>query len=160
MGEETREIEVSREGSGYSVSIDGRAQVVDIATSNGVLHSLKLGNDRQYMFGYHRDGAKHEIAFSDRTVIVDLYDPLTLKRRRGGDDAEDGSSHVRAIMPGRVARVHVAAGDAVRKGQGLLILEAMKMENEIVAPRDGIVAELLVSAGQAVENGDELVRLE
>jgi len=159
-GEESREIEVSREGSGYVVSIDGRAQVVDLATSNGVLHSLKLGDGRQYMFGYHRDGTKHEVSFSDRTVIVDLYDPLSMKRKRGADDADGGGSHIRAIMPGRVVRIHVAPGDAVRRGQGMLILEAMKMENEIVAPRDGIVAELLVAAGQAVENGDDLVRLE
>ncbi|MBI2215434.1 MAG: acetyl-CoA carboxylase biotin carboxyl carrier protein subunit [Acidobacteria bacterium] len=160
MGEETREIEVSREGSDYSVSIDGRAQVVDLATSSGVLHSIKLQNGRQYMFGFHREGTKHEVSFADRTVIVDLFDPLSMKRRRSGDDGDDGSSHVRAIMPGRVSRVHVATGDAVRKGQGLLILEAMKMENEIVAPRDGVVAELLVHAGEAVESGDELVRLE
>jgi pyruvate carboxylase subunit B len=159
-GDESREIEVSRDGSGYSVSIDGRAQVVDLATSNGVLHSLKLANGSQYMFGYHRDGTKHEVSFSDRTVIVDLYDPLSMKRKRGGDDGDGGGAHIRAIMPGRVVRIHVAPGDEVRRGQGLLILEAMKMENEIVAPRDGVVAELLVIAGQAVDNGDELVRLE
>jgi biotin carboxyl carrier protein len=159
-GEETLEIEVSREGSGYCVSIGGRSQVVDLATSNGVLHSLKLEDGRQYMFGYHRDGTKHEVSFSDRTLIVDLFDPLSMKRQRSGADADGGGSHIRAIMPGRVARINVAPGDAVRRGQGMLILEAMKMENEIVAPRDGIVAELLVNAGQAVENGDELVRLE
>lgn len=159
-GEESLEIEVSREASGYSVSIDGRTQVVDLATSNGVLHSLKLEGGRQYMFGHHRDGSKHEVAFSDRTIVVDLFDPLSMKRQRGGDDADGGGSHIRAIMPGRVSRIDVAPGDAVRRGQGLLILEAMKMENEIVAPRDGIVADVLVSAGQAVDNGDELVRLE
>jgi pyruvate carboxylase subunit B len=159
-GDESREIEVSRDGSGYSVSIDGRAQVVDLATSNGVLHSLKLANGSQYMFGYHRDGTKHEVSFSDRTVIVDLYDPLSMKRKRGGDDGDGGGAHILAIMPGRVVRIHFAPGDEVRRGQGLLILEAMKMENEIVAPRDGVVAELLVIAGQAVDNGDELVRLE
>jgi biotin carboxyl carrier protein len=159
MGEETREIEVAREGSGYRVSIDGRARVVDLASANGILHTLQFDDARQYLFGYHRDGSRHEVAFGDQSVVVELFDPLSMKRRRLDDEA-DGASHVRAIMPGRVTRVQVKPGDAVKRGQGLLILEAMKMENEIVSPRDGVVAAVLVGAGQAVESGDELVGLE
>ncbi|MGK2860210.1 MAG: biotin/lipoyl-containing protein [Thermoanaerobaculia bacterium] len=159
MGDETKEIEVAREGSGYRVIVGGKPHVVDLATANGILHSLQFDDGRQYLFAYHRDGSRHEVAFSDRTVTIELFDPLSMKRRRLEDDSDE-TSHVRAIMPGRVTRVHVAPGDVVRRGQGLLILEAMKMENEIVSPRDGVVAALLVSAGQAVENGDELVSLE
>ncbi len=157
MGEETREIEVARDGSGYRVSVGGKEHVVDLATANGVLHSLQFDDGRQYLFAYHRDGSTHEVSFSDRTVLVDLVDPLSMKRRRREREDDGSASHVKALMPGRVLRVNVAAGDVVRRGQGLLILEAMKMENEIVSPRDGVVAAVLVSAGQTVENGDELV---
>ena len=159
MGEETQEIEVAREGSGYRVVVGGRPHVVDLATANGILYSLQLDDARQYLFAYHREGTTHEVAFADRTVRVELFDPLSMKRRRREDETDE-TSHVRAIMPGRVTRVHVAPGDAVKRGQGMLILEAMKMENEIVSPRDGIVAAVLVGAGQAVENGDELISLE
>ena len=62
-------------------------------------------------------------------------------------------------MPGRIVRVLVNKGDAVRKGAGLLILEAMKMENEIQSPADGVVEELFVEAGQTVDGGAELVRV-
>ena len=159
MGEETREIEVAREGSGYRVTIGDDVRIVDLATANGILHSLQFDDGRQYLLAYHRDGTTHEIAFSDRTVLVALFDPLWMKRRQR-DDVGDETSHVRAIMPGRVTRIDVAPGETVRRGQGLLILEAMKMENEIVSPRDGVISAVLVGAGQAVESGDELVSLE
>ena len=63
-------------------------------------------------------------------------------------------------MPGRVVSVHCAAGEAVSAGDRLAVLEAMKMEHTLVAPRDGVVAELLVAAGDQVEAGAALVRLE
>jgi len=69
----------------------------------------------------------------------------------------DGPTEVRAIIPGRVVSVAVAAGDAVAIGQRLLAVEAMKMENELRAPRDGTIERVAVSIGQTVELGDPLV---
>ena len=71
--------------------------------------------------------------------------------------AHHGPTTVRAIIPGRVASVAVTAGDAVATGQRLLAVEAMKMENELRAPRDGVVERVEVSVGQTVELGDALV---
>lgn len=68
-----------------------------------------------------------------------------------------GASSVKAPMPGTILGVKVAAGQAVKKGQVLLILEAMKMENEICAGGDGTVAAVRVQAGQSVNTGDPLV---
>ena len=69
-------------------------------------------------------------------------------------------TRVRAPMPGRVVRVLVAAGDAVSARQGLVIIEAMKMENELVAPREGRVREVMVTEGTSVESGRVLVVIE
>lgn len=69
------------------------------------------------------------------------------------------SGDVLAPMPGTVLKVKVAAGDTVKKGQVLLILEAMKMENEIVSPADGKVAALNVEAGKAVTAGEVMVSI-
>jgi len=89
---------------------------------------------------------------------VEIIDPLAAKRR--GASAElAGSGVIKALMPGRVVRVLVEKGAEVRKGAGLLILEAMKMENEIQAPADGTVDQLFVEAGQTVEVGAELVHI-
>ena len=66
---------------------------------------------------------------------------------------------VNAPLPGTVVAVKVAAGEAVKKGQILVIIEAMKMENEVVAPRDGTVAQVITSKGASVNSGDPLVSL-
>ncbi|MCW5893418.1 MAG: HlyD family efflux transporter periplasmic adaptor subunit [bacterium] len=68
----------------------------------------------------------------------------------------EGPPELRAVMPGKVLAVLVAAGDAVVLGQGIVVIEAMKMENELGAPRSGVVHELEVQVGQAVESGELL----
>ena len=73
--------------------------------------------------------------------------------------AAAGSEQIVSPMPGNILNVNVKVGDAVKKGQVLLILEAMKMENEILAPRDGTVAQVVTSKGAVVETGAPLVVL-
>ena len=68
-----------------------------------------------------------------------------------------GAATVTAPMPGKVLEVKVKAGDAVKSGQVLLILEAMKMQNEIMAPADGTIADVRVSAGATVNTGDVMI---
>ena len=88
---------------------------------------------------------------------VEVLEPLAylaaLSRSREG---RRGAEQVRAIMPGRVVAVLLRAGDPVLSGQGVLVIEAMKMENEIGAESDGVIAALHVNAGDAVETGDAL----
>lgn len=71
-----------------------------------------------------------------------------------------GHESLRAVMPGRVLRVLAKPGERVAARQGLLVLEAMKMENELASPRDGIIKQVLVEPGRTVEAGDLLVVLE
>ncbi len=78
----------------------------------------------------------------------------------GQSEHAHGHGEVRAPMPGLVLRIEVQLGDAVKIGQPLLIMEAMKMENEIRAPIDGVVKEIVVAPHQAVEKEDLLIRLE
>lgn len=72
----------------------------------------------------------------------------------------EGSETINSPMPGTILDVRVAAGDSVKSGDILLILEAMKMENEIMSPRDGIVASVLVAKGDSVDSGKPLVSLQ
>ena len=81
-----------------------------------------------------------------------------MKRKRREDELGEGGV-IRAMMPGRIVRVMVGKGELVRKGSVLLVLEAMKMENEIQAPGDGTVDQIFVEAGQTVESGAELVHV-
>ncbi|MCU0882755.1 MAG: biotin/lipoyl-binding protein, partial [Hyphomonadaceae bacterium] len=75
------------------------------------------------------------------------------------DDAAEAADEIKAPLPGRIAIVQAKAGDAVSKGQVLLVLEAMKMEHALAAPRDGVLGELRASAGQQVKAGDLLAAL-
>ena len=70
-----------------------------------------------------------------------------------------GAETVKAPMPGKILSVAVSAGQAVKKGETLLILEAMKMQNEIAAPHDAVVSEVRVAANQSVSTGDDMVVL-
>jgi len=106
-------------------------------------------------FGLHRTaggvtlfagGAAHHLAF---------VDPLT-----AGEQAEIADGHLRAPMPGRVVKLHVALGDRVAHGQPLVVLEAMKMEHTIQAPDSGRVSRLPFAVGDLVEEGAELAVLE
>jgi biotin carboxyl carrier protein len=152
------DVEVHRHGAGYRVRIGERWLEADLVSAGPFVRSLRLDDGTQISITHHRVGNTHEITHGGRTVTVDIIDPLAAKRRRGED--EIGSSGVvKALMPGRVVRVLVAKGDVVRKGAGLLILEAMKMENEIIAPADGTVDELFVEAAQTVESGAELLHI-
>ena len=74
--------------------------------------------------------------------------------------ASEGGEKISAPMPGKILVVEVAVGQAVKRGDNLLILEAMKMQNEIKAPRDGIIKALFVTPGKSVTSGETLLSIE
>jgi biotin carboxyl carrier protein len=80
--------------------------------------------------------------------------------RKGGHGHHHAAGELTAPMPGQVRTVNVSEGDAVTKGQTLLVLEAMKMEIRVQAPRDGVVSSVLVTGGQTVEREQILVKIE
>ena len=158
VGDDDIEVDVHRHGAGYRVRIGERTIDADFITIGDYVRSLRLEDGTQFSLVHHREGHTHEISLNGATVSVDIIDPLAAKGRRSEDEIAS-SGAITALMPGRVVRVLVTKGDTVRKGAGLLILEAMKMENEIQAPADGTVDEVSVKAGQTVERGADLVRL-
>lgn len=152
------EVEVVRHGAGYTVRIGDRTLEADLVDIGRFVRSLRLSDGTQLALVHHRNGNTHELTFGGTTISVDIIDPLAAKRRRREDEM-GGGGVVKALMPGRVVRLLVGKGDAVRKGAGLLILEAMKMENEIQAPADGTVDEIFIEAGQTVEAGADLMHV-
>jgi biotin carboxyl carrier protein len=151
-------IEVERHGSGYRVRIGDRWLYADLTNAGPYLRSLRLEDGTQLSLIHEREGNTHQISLADATIHVDITDPLSLKRKGREDEMGQGGM-VKALMPGRIARVMVSPGDSVKKGAGLLVLEAMKMENEIQSPADGRVHSVLVQPGQTVESGAELVHI-
>ncbi|HEX8407472.1 MAG TPA: biotin/lipoyl-containing protein [Thermoanaerobaculia bacterium] len=152
------DVEVQRHGTGYRVRIGDRWMEADFINIGRYVRSLRLEDGTQLSLVHHREGNTHEISVGGSTVKVEIIDPIAAKRRRR-DEEMGATGVVKALMPGRVVRVLVEKGESVKKGASLLILEAMKMENDIVAPADGTVDELYVTPGQTVEAGADLVHI-
>jgi biotin carboxyl carrier protein len=150
-------LEVERHGSSYRVKLGERWISADLITAGG-LRSLRLEDGTQFLLTHHREGTTHQITIGATRLDIDIVDPLAIRRKRGDDHLGD-SGIIKALMPGRIARVLVEKGAEVRRGAGLLVLEAMKMENEIPAPADGVIDEIFVKAGDTVEGGAELLHL-
>ena len=108
------------------------------------------------------DGRSFEVRAQNGTMWVngsrfdvEVEDPRAPKRRKSGA-AVEGQQTLKAAMPGKVVRVLVAAGDQVAAGQGIAVVEAMKMQNEVKAPAAGKVLSVAVQEGAAVAGGDVL----
>jgi len=103
-------------------------------------------------------GSTCVVAVGLRRYLVELHDPR--RWRRSGSSIEAvGPLEIVAPMPGKIARVLMKEGEKVKRGQGLLVIEAMKMQNELRAPRAGRVERVYVAEGQGVESGARLMRL-
>ena len=157
----TREVEVRTAKGEPQVLVDGvphRAEVA-VAGDDGLLSLLLDGGSWTYAARFEEGEAV--LSFHDREVRVPVED----ERRRaarlatGGPRPAVGRAEVKSVMPGIVKEVRVAPGQSVEGGQALLILEAMKMENEVRAPLAGRLEALHVKPGQAVEKGALLVTI-
>ena len=155
-----REVVVVREGGCFRVEIDGRPFSADLVRANASLDTLRMEGGRQHAVVHHQHREHHEVYFPNFRVDLDLRDPLSLARGAAGEDAEGHEQTIRAVMPGRVVRIQVGEGDEVEKGQSLMVIEAMKMENAIEATKAGKVIRLHVEAGSTVEAGAELITIE
>ena len=157
VGETEHEIVVTRDGAAYVVTLDGVEHVLDARKLEADFYSI-LYEGKSYEVSVESAGSKYLVRHGAYEQIVGLADAS-----RGGREElhkRSGVFSVDSVMPGKVVRVLVSAGDAVNAGQGLVVVEAMKMENEIGAPRAGRVKSVDVTPGQNVETGARLVVLE
>ncbi|MEM8931066.1 MAG: biotin/lipoyl-containing protein [Acidobacteriota bacterium] len=152
-----------RDDGRYDVTVDDRRYTIDVATAGDIL-SLAVDDGRQFEVAVRRrrqSGAAHtryEISSRRGRDTVDLVDPLTHLLEQANPDAGAGGV-VEALMPGQVVEVLVEEGTEVERGQGIVVVEAMKMKNEIQADVAGTVATIHVEAGQNVEGGDPLFEI-
>ena len=140
-------------------SLDGRTLAVNARQiAPGVFSLLMEG--RAYRCVLSIGAEERSVALRGRVLRIAVMDPRSLRGQRRALSAGDGATHVKASMPGRVARVLVASGDEVEAQQGIVVIEAMKMQNELKAARAGRVTEIRVAAGDTVTSGQILAVLE
>ncbi len=140
--------------------MDGHEIEVDAALTARDVMSVLVGGDA---FEIKRErslqGEIHLIVGSARYAI-DVQDPRSLRTRRAAGEGEAGPQKITAPMPGKIVRISVAVGDEVKAGQGVIVMEAMKMQNEMKSPKDGKVQKILVAEGATVNPGDTLAIIE
>ena len=151
----TIRVEVRGQDGRYTVVLDGRPLEVDAReTGRHFLRVLRGG--RSYEAGIEKRPGGYTVVLTDDVVAVDIMDAT----RASPPARVSGPARIVAPMPGRLVRVLVSPGQEVQAGQGLVVVEAMKMENEIRTPRSGRVKAVPAREGQAVEAGALLVVVE
>ena len=157
VGGEERIVEIAPSGDGYRVAIGGKTLEVDAVHLQGFAVSLICGT-RSYRCDIEAgEEGRLNVRVGDTVHPLEILDERRLRlRRAAGKFSLEGPQRVEAPMPGKVVRVLVRQGEQVEEGQGLVVVEAMKMENELKSPKAGKVAELYAVEGAAVEAGAKL----
>jgi biotin carboxyl carrier protein len=148
-------IEFTRESNHIRIALEGRTIEADaIEVAAGTYSVLIAGRAYEVRVAPSQSGLR--VYAGPREFNIHIADPRAWGGRRGGAQEAEGRQEVLAPMPGKIARVLVKQGDKVEAGQGLCVVEAMKMQNEIRSPKTGTVERLLVEEGQAVNSGESL----
>jgi len=152
----TRAVKVIREAERWRISLDGEsldADAVEIAAN--IFSILLNGKSYEVRIAPTPTGAL-TLQTAHREFTAEVLDPRAWRGRRHGALEAEGRQQILAPMPGKIVRVLVQAGEKVEAGQGLIVVEAMKMQNEIRSPKSGTVERLLVKEGQPVNAGEVL----
>ena len=159
-------LDVRRVGARVEATVDGRRYELEAReTEPGAFLLLTAGGGRVYECRANGAatagaGGAREVQIGDEVFQVRLVDPRRLGGARGAGAEASGRAQVMASMPGKVVRVLVEVGASVEAGDGLVVVEAMKMQNELKSPKSGTVAELRAEPGSTVNAGDVLVIVE
>jgi biotin carboxyl carrier protein len=155
-GEKTRVIELQRDADSWQVTLDGKSVAVDaVEIAPNILSILFEGQSFEISVTPSPDG-KLKLQNGSQEFIAEVIDPRAWSGRRHGSVEAEGRQQVVAPMPGKVVRLLVKAGDQVEAGQGLFVVEAMKMQNEIRSPKSGTIERVLAKEGQPVNAGEIL----
>ncbi|HVB99508.1 MAG TPA: biotin/lipoyl-containing protein [Candidatus Dormibacteraeota bacterium] len=147
-------VEAERRAGGWDFRIDGKPIDADAAEISPGLFSILL-EGKSFLARVVSGGARLEIEVGSRRMIAEVSDPRRSRRSRGELERE-GHQRILAPMPGKILRVLVGKGSPVEAGQAILVIEAMKMQNEVRSPKAGTLERLLVSEAQAVGAGELL----
>jgi biotin carboxyl carrier protein len=158
-GGKSHRLELEKAAGGWECRLDGHPVNVDaVITRRDVLSLLVDG----HAYEIKREQTATDLHFWVGTTCfaVELRDPRSLRSRNKAAGDEKGPRKIVAPMPGRVVRLLVAENSEVEAGQGIVVVEAMKMQNEIKSPKKGIVKKISATPGAAVNPGDVLAVVE
>jgi len=161
MGEKLAEVEIRLEGDRVFADIDGRQYSIEVRElregwlliNEGTVFNCRVA-------GTPDSGKPLDVVVGATSHAITLSDPKRLRGAASAGGHGDGAARISAPMPGKVVRVLVQAGDQVEVGSGIVVVEAMKMQNEMKSPKAGKVTAINVQVGATVNGGDVLAVIE
>jgi biotin carboxyl carrier protein len=155
-GQRTHVVELERNGTGYRVLLDGRTVEADATPVSPNTISVLLGGRAYEVYVTPALDGTVKLQSGPHEFTAGIQDPRAWRGRKQGAMEAEGRQPIVAPMPGKVIRLLVSAGDEVEAGQGLVVVEAMKMQNEIRSPKRGKVERVVATEGQNVNAGEVL----
>jgi biotin carboxyl carrier protein len=152
-------LELHRADAGWQCRLDGREVQIDAVLTHRDVLSVLVG-DKAYEIKRERTATDLHLWVGSARYLAELRDPRSLRSRRDGAGDEHGPKKLVAPMSGKVVRILAREKAAVEAGQGIVVVEAMKMQNEIKSPKRGIVQKLAAAEGANVNAGDVLAIVE
>ena len=153
------QLELERADPGWQCRLDGREIQVDAVLARRDVLSVLIGG-KAYEIKREWTATDMHLWVGSARYAAELRDPRSLRNRRGTAADDKGPRELLAPMPGRVVRVLIGEQQAVEAGQSILVVEAMKMQNEIKSPKKGTVLKIVAAAGANVNAGDVLAIVE
>ncbi|MBI9072073.1 MAG: biotin/lipoyl-binding protein [Melioribacteraceae bacterium] len=159
LGGEENIVDVTKLDSGkYKVIIDGEEMIIDVPHINHDKINI-LYDNKSLDYSYLKSEDMYELNYMDKNFEIELYDERRFNLRKA-EFSNSGPEKIKSSMPGKIVKLEVSEGDLVEAGQGILIMEAMKMENEVKCAKAGIIKKIYVKEGDAVEKSTVLVEIE
>ena len=156
LNKQTFEIEIKRDGENVFAKIDDREY--RLAASEVEPNVYLLKNENRIFQVYAAPNGIVNI--NNHQLEINIIDPKRLRGAAASVANADGAAEIKTAMPGKLVRILVEAGTEVKQGEGVLIVEAMKMQNEMKSPKDGIIKEIRFAIGATVNAGDVLAIIE
>lgn len=156
--EQDQDLSIDEVNGRLQVDIDGRKYEVQVHESGNASYLL-LNNKQVFDCRVTRQAKSHdrfEVNLKGRRHSVAVIDPRRLRSDENSDRHHDGFTEISSQMPGKVVRILVEVGAKVEKGDGIVVVEAMKMQNEMKSPRAGVVVSVNVPEGATVNAGEVL----
>lgn len=162
LNNEKHEIEIKRDGEKVFAEIDGRSYELEASEPETNVFLLKNKNKIYEIFVSPRANATDpfHVKVKNSEFEINLIDPKRLRGAGAGAEHGEGLAEIKTAMPGKIVRVLAEQGAEIKAGEGVIVVEAMKMQNEMKSPKDGIVKEIRFAEGETVNAGDVLAIIE
>lgn len=157
---EKHEIEIRREGEKVFARIDDREYEIEASEPEPGVFLIRHDNKIYEAAVSNIADGKKNVALHGRDHEITIHDPKRLRGSGSSDSHADGVAEIKTAMPGKIVRILATPGTIVDKGVGVLVVEAMKMQNELKSPKAGVIKEIRVENGATVSAGDVLATIE